>query len=167
MFIETKRLLIKPLSEEQLRLYVANDGSLERELGLKHTPKDIGPDLADALENYFLKLVPLHKEQYYFYTLWAIVLKEKQTLAGDICFKGEPDEGEVEIGYGTYSEYQQMGIMSEAVAGLVNWSRKRDDITTLLAETEKGNQASEKVLERNLFTRDCQGRDNIWWKLEV
>ncbi|WP_205504554.1 GNAT family N-acetyltransferase [Rufibacter psychrotolerans] len=159
--------MIQPLTPEQLELYAANDGSLEKQLGVTYTPKEIGPDLADALENYFLRLVAQHQDRYYFYTLWAIILKDQQVIAGDLCFKGEPDEGEVEIGYGTYPEFQQLGIMSEAVGALIDWCKQREDITTLLAETETGNQASEKVLERNHFIRDCQGRDNTWWKREV
>ncbi|MBC3539781.1 GNAT family N-acetyltransferase [Rufibacter sediminis] len=168
MYIETERLKIQPLTEAQLKLYAANNGSLEKSLGLRYTPKPIDPDLADALENYFLRLIPLHREQYYFYTLWTIELKATQTLAGDLCFKGEPDEtGEVEIGYGTYPDFQQQGIMSEAIEGLLLWCFKRPDISSVIAETETGNTASEKILERNGFSRDTQGRDNTWWKREV
>ena len=168
MFIETERLRIQPLTLAQLKLYVANNGSLEESLGVGYTPKVIEEDLADALENYFLRLLPLHTEQYYYYTLWAIILKEKDLLSGDICFKGEPDEnGEVEIGYGTYAEFQQQGIMTEAISGLLHWCSQREDISSVIAETEVGNQASEKILERNGFFKDCQGRDNTWWKREL
>ncbi|WP_062545251.1 GNAT family N-acetyltransferase [Rufibacter tibetensis] len=168
MFIETERLIVQPLTLTQLKLYVANDGSLEKSLGVGYTPKEIEEDLADALENYFLRLLPLHLDQFHFYTLWAIILKDKNLLAGDLCFKGEPDEnGEVEIGYGTYSEFQRLGIMKEAIAGLLKWCHDRHDISTVIAETETGNNASEKILERNGFHKDCQGRDNTWWKREV
>ncbi|KAA3438071.1 GNAT family N-acetyltransferase [Rufibacter hautae] len=168
MYIETERLLIQPLTLAQLKLYAANNGSLEKLLGLRYTPKEIEPDLADALDTYFLRLLPLHQDKYYFYTLWAIVLKKEQTMAGDLCFKGEPDEtGEVEIGYGTYPEYQQQGIMREAIDGLLNWCAQRPDISSIIAETETGNTASEKILERNGFHKDCQSRDNTWWKREV
>ncbi|RNI26522.1 GNAT family N-acetyltransferase [Rufibacter latericius] len=168
MYIETRRLKIQPLTEAQLKLYALNDGSLEKELGLRYSPKAIEPDLADALETYFLRLIPQHPEHFFFYTLWAIELKSEQTLAGDLCFKGDPDEnGEVEIGYGTYPEFQQQGIMSEAIEGLLHWCAQRSDINTVLAETENGNTASEKILERNGFIKDCQGRDNTWWKREV
>ncbi|WP_210489007.1 GNAT family N-acetyltransferase [Rufibacter aurantiacus] len=168
MYIETERLHIQPLTLAQLKLYAANNGSLEKQLGLKYTPKEIEPDLADALETYFLRLLPLHHDKFYFYTLWAIVLKKEQTMAGDLCFKGEPDEnGEVEIGYGTYPDYQQQGIMREAIDGLLNWCARRPDIITVIAETEAGNTPSEKILERNGFQKDCQSRDNTWWKREV
>jgi RimJ/RimL family protein N-acetyltransferase len=168
MYLETQRLLIQPLTQVQLQLYAANDGSLERQLGLKYTPKEIEADLADALENYFLRLIPFHASEFYFYTLWVITLKQGQTLVGDICFKGEPDEaGEVEIGYGTYPDYQQQGIMHEALDALLTWCANRPDISTVIAETETGNTASEKILARNGFLRDCQTRDNSWWKREV
>jgi ribosomal-protein-alanine N-acetyltransferase len=168
MFLNTQRLTIQPLTHGQLKLYRANDGTLEQQLVVRHSPKEIDPDLADALDTYFLRLVPLHPDKFFFYTLWAIILKDQHVLVGDLCFKGEPDEnGEVEIGYGTYPEFQQLGIMSEAVEALLAWCLPRPEISTVLAETETGNDPSEKVLERNHFHRDCQSRDNTWWKRSV
>jgi [ribosomal protein S5]-alanine N-acetyltransferase len=166
--LKTPRLLIQPLTRKQQILYLANNGSLEKELGLNYTPKKINEDLADSLENFFLPLITKHPEHHLFYTLWAMVLKEEQTLVGDLCFKGPPDEtGKVEIGYGTYDAYQKQGLMTEGVAGLVHWCQNQPHIKTLTAETEAGNEASEKVLLRNHFTLDCQTRDNSWWIRKV
>lgn len=41
-------------------------------------------------------------------------------MVGDICIVGEPNaSGEIEIGYGTYEEFQQKGFMTEAVGGII------------------------------------------------
>ena len=167
-FPETDRLLLQPLTQAQLGLYLLNDGSLEQQLGVGYSPKEINPDLKDGLERHFLPLVAQHHDTYVFYTLWSIVLKEENVLVGDICFKGAPDEeGQVEIGYGTYDYFQNKGIMTDAVGLLITWCHHRPEIKTVLAETETGNTASEKILLKNGFQRYHQGRDNSWWKLVI
>ncbi|GAA4297551.1 GNAT family N-acetyltransferase [Nibribacter koreensis] len=166
--VENERLALTPLSKEQLHLYLLNDGSLERQLGVGYSPKDINQDLQDGLQRHFLPLVEKHPEDFFYYTLWSIVLKLENVLVGDICFKGAPDEeGQVEIGYGTYDRYQNKGIMSEAVQLLLSWCQSRPDIKAVLAETETGNTASEKILIKNAFTRYHHGRDNSWWKFLI
>jgi ribosomal-protein-alanine N-acetyltransferase len=166
--LENARLMLQPLTKEQLDLYLLNDGSLEKQLGVGYTPKAINPDLQDGIERHFLPLVAKHPVDFYFYTLWCIVLKEENVLVGDLCFKGAPDEeGHIEIGYGTYDHYQNKGIMTEAVALLLTWCQTRPELSTILAETDTGNIASEKVLLKNRFTCYHKGRDNSWWKFEL
>lgn len=166
--VENDLLVLTPLTNEQLQLYVLNDGSLERHLGVGYSPKKINSDLQDGLHRHFLPLVEKHPEDFYYYTLWSIVLKKENVLVGDICFKGPPDEqGQVEIGYGTYDRYQNKGIMTEAVRLLLSWCQTCPEIKTVLAETETGNTASEKILLKTGFTLYHQGRDNSWWRFLI
>lgn len=168
ILLETERLKIYPLTAQQLKLYLLNDGSLEKELGLEFLPKKISSELSDTLQKYFLPLVARHYEHYYYYTLWAIVLKAENRMVADLCFKGIPtEEGQVEIGYGTYATHRGNGIMTEAVKRLIAWCQARPDITLLLAETEVGNSASEKILKKNSFKRYHRGQDSSWWELKV
>ena len=55
--IETARLLIKPLTYDQLVKYTRNDNSLEKELGLGFTNRVISAELQEALENTILPSV--------------------------------------------------------------------------------------------------------------
>ena len=48
--IETSRLLIRPLTYEQLVKYLQNDNSLEAELNLTPSLRSISPELKEALE---------------------------------------------------------------------------------------------------------------------
>ncbi|MCC7464962.1 MAG: GNAT family N-acetyltransferase [Saprospiraceae bacterium] len=52
--IETQRLLLKPLTGEELELYAQNDGSLEKRLGLMPSERQISPELKEALEETIL-----------------------------------------------------------------------------------------------------------------
>jgi [ribosomal protein S5]-alanine N-acetyltransferase len=83
----------------------------------------------------------------------------------NLCFKGEPNErGEVEIGYGTYPDFQNRGIMSEAIAALTEWAFGQEKVRTILAETEKSNAASARTLEKNNFRPFYEIADRIWWR---
>ena len=48
--IETERLILKPLTYEQLKKYIRLDNSLETELNLDTKLRTISPELKEALE---------------------------------------------------------------------------------------------------------------------
>ena len=86
----------------------------------------------------------------------------------ELGFKGAPDAaGQVEIGYGTMPLQQGRGLMTEAVGGMAGWAAKRNGIKTLLAETDKNNFASIRILQKNNFTYYTAKGDMLWWKKEV
>ncbi len=162
--LETTRLLLKPLTYNQLVKYTLNDGSLEVELGLNATTREISSELKDALEQVILPGVADPERNYLFATLWTIILKEENRMVGDICFYGEPnEEGEVEIGYGTYSAYQGNGYMTEAVAALIRWALEQPGVKRILASTNKTNVASYSVLVKNGFEKVGESDELFSW----
>ena len=52
--IETKRLILKPLTYDQLIKYIKCDNSLEEELNLNRTSRIISPELKEAFEQTIL-----------------------------------------------------------------------------------------------------------------
>lgn len=65
-------------------------------------------------------------------------------------FKGPPDSGRVEIGYRVHPAYQRRGLASK----LVRWLCQRaanHNLRLVLAVTEAGNHASQRLLARNGF----------------
>ncbi len=162
--LETTLLLLKPLTYSQLVKYTLNDGSLEQELRLNATVREISPDLKDALEQVIIPGVADPERNYLFATLWTIILKEENRMVGDICFYGEPnEEGEVEIGYGTYSADQGRGYMTEAVAVLIRWAREQPGVKKILASTNKANVASYTVLVKNGFEKVGESDELFSW----
>jgi len=166
MKIETQRLIIKALDEKEMKKYVLDNFSLEISLQLKQRPRIITDRIRTTIETKILPNLIGKIEKDLYYTFWIVINKEKNTMVADICFKGEPNEkGEVEIGYGTYPEFQLKGFMTEAIGGLINWTFKQNNITAILAETDPTNYASMRILEKNNFNIDKQTKENINWRL--
>lgn len=166
--IETERLLLFPLAYEQLLKYVKNDYSLEAELQLNKTFRTISPDLLEALKLGILPNVMDKRKNPLYHTLWTMILKAENRMVGDLCFKGKPNNnGEIEIGYGTYEEDQGKGYMTEAVGAMIKWAATQPKVKYITAETETFNIASFKVLERNNFEKEKELNNLFFWRREV
>lgn len=165
--LESQRLFIRPLSYYQLVQYIRFNNSLEHELGLKFCTRTMSAELVEAFEDVILPSVAKPENNYLFSTLWTIIHKEKKIMVGDICFKGEPNEaGEIEIGYGTYTDFQNQGYMTEAIKELIQWAFRQQGVFSILAETEKNNFPSSKVLMRHNFLEFKETENRIWWRLD-
>ena len=166
--IETERLVLKPLTHDQLIKYIRLDNSLEAELNLNQTARTISPELKEALEQTILPNVSDPGKNYLFSTLWTVISTEENKMVGDLCFVGEPNtEGEVEIGYGTYEEFRKRGFMTEAVAGMIKWAEKQPNIRSIIASTEKSNIDSYSILERNNFIKSGETETLYNWRLKI
>ena len=118
--IETNRLILRPLTYKQLIKYVKCDKSLERELNLNETSRTISPELKEAFEQTILPNVADKSKNYLYSTLWTAISKIDNQMVGDLCIVGEPNSiGEIEIGYGTYDEFQGKGYMTEVKSGMI------------------------------------------------
>lgn len=164
--IETERFRIQPLTYDQLVKYIRNDNSLETELNLNPTSRSISPELKEALEQTILPAVADSNKNYLFSTLWTIISKSENKMVGDLCFVGEPkDDGEIEIGYGTYEEFRGKGFMTEAVGGMTVWAKKQTVVKSIIASTDKSNIASSLVLVKNTFTKTGESETMFNWRL--
>ncbi len=166
--IETERFRIQPLTYEQLVKYILNDNSLETELHLNPASRSISPDLKEALEQTILPAVCDSNKNYLFSTLWTIISKSGNKMVGDLCFVGEPNaDGEVEIGYGTYEEFQGKGFMTEAVGGMIGWAKEQSGVKAIIASTDKSNVASYSVLVKNNFIKTGETETMFNWRLPI
>ncbi|MHC1774249.1 MAG: GNAT family N-acetyltransferase [Lentimicrobium sp.] len=166
--IETPRLVLLPLTYSQLLKYLKNDGSLEHELSLNASVREISPELKEALEETIIPHVADLSKNFLYSTLWTVVLKEQNQMAGDLCFYGEPNENdEIEIGYGTYEVFRGRGYMTEAVGGILEWARLQPGLKAIVASTEKLNAASFAVLEKNHFHKTGESDTLFYWRLEL
>jgi RimJ/RimL family protein N-acetyltransferase len=166
--IETERLIIKPLTYEQLTKNVRLDNSLETELDLNATSRTISADLKEALEQTILPNVADSNKNYLFSTIWTLISKADNKLVGDLCFVGEPDaDGVIEIGYGTYEEFRKRGFMTEAVGAMIKWAKKQPDIRTIIASTDKTNVDSYSILQKNNFQKSGETETLYNWRLEI
>jgi RimJ/RimL family protein N-acetyltransferase len=164
--IETERLIIRPLNYDQLLKYSRCDGSLEVELNLNETSRTISADLREALDNTIIPNVADTNKNYLYATIWTAISKTDNKMIGDLCIYGEPNtDGEIEIGYGTYDEFQNRGYMTEVVNGMISWARREKKVKAIRASTDKLNKPSWKVLEKNNFTKVGESESLVHWKL--
>jgi len=166
--IETERLILKPLTYEQLVKYIKCDNSLEVELNLNETSRTISAELKEAFEQTILPNVADKSKNYLYSTLWTAISKINNKMIGDLCIVGEPNvDGEIEVGYGVYDEFQNRGFMTEIVKGMIKWAKTQSEIKAIVASTVKTNTASFKVLEKNKFLKIGETDSLFNWKLEI
>jgi ribosomal-protein-alanine N-acetyltransferase len=168
-YAETKRLRIFPLSVHHLRVYLQAQDKFENMLGLSRFGRVVVPAIRDLVEKTTIpKIEATPAHQKVFQTFWLVVEKSTNTVVAELGFKGIPDaEGLVEIGYGTMPLQQGRGIMTEAVGGMLLWAARRTDVKGIIAETDKNNAASIRILQKNNFTQYTRKGDMLWWKREI
>jgi len=166
MFIlETERLKLIPLDVHNLRYSIENRQKMERNLGVKITDTELEEPVKKAMRT-SLKMVLENKKDYLWFTSWEIVLKKENRIIGGLCFKGSPNEkGRVEIGYGMQDKYRCKGYMTEAVKELINWAFSFNNVTEVIAETEKDNLPSYRVLEKAGMEKYEENEKMFWWRI--
>ena len=131
MRIETERLLLYPISNEEMEALIENETE---------------PDLKQAYTE-MLQGCCREPENRIWYALWMMELKNApRTIVGDFSFKGLSTDGTVEIGYGLRDGFCGNGYMTEAVKAATVWALTQTGVTRVVAETDPGNTASQKVL---------------------
>lgn len=166
--IETKRLLIRPLTAEELKKHIDSPTNFALELGLIPSQSLIDNETKEAILNDLLPNIIDATKDSDFYTMWIVIEKNIKAIIGGICFHGEPNENrEVEIGYGTDMEYRNKGYMTETISGLIQWIREFKDVKSITAETESSNISSIKVLEKNNFKLIHQSDNSVILKLDL
>ncbi len=133
--LEADRLVIYAASEKEMNQIIAS----ERDEALREA---YGEMLRGSLE---------HPDDWGWYSMWLIVRKDGANI-GSLSFKGPPEEGIAEIGYGIAEEYRGFGYATEALETLLEWAFEQPGLTCVAAETEPGNLASRRVLEKCGFT---------------
>jgi RimJ/RimL family protein N-acetyltransferase len=164
--LETKRLSLVPLQSHQLALALEDYAAMQTDLGLKVINKSLDEEMQYAMQ-VRLKKVLENVENYLWLTNWAIVLKEQKQIIGFIMIKGCPNEfGEVIVGYGIEEEHRRNGYATEALEALIQWIFENPNAIFVIADTEKTNIPSHKVLE-NVGAVKYKETDEIeWWRIE-
>ena len=148
MKLETERLILVPLSIENFRLYLEDRRQMEENLGVEVTGEETSYVKRKIFRKPYKKALN-DRKNHLWYTHWQVISKKENTIVCGITFKDIPNKnGEVEIGYGTREEHRNKGYMSETVKEIVSWALKQEEVKSVLAETNKDNIASQRVLEK-------------------
>jgi RimJ/RimL family protein N-acetyltransferase len=96
-----------------------------------------------------------------------VVLARRQTI-GTAGFYGPPDEaGQVTIGYGLVDHEWGNGYGTAAAAGLIEVCRRRGGVSTILADTDQDNIASQRVLRKNGFEHVRTTGESCYFELKL
>lgn len=95
-----------------------------------------------------LGLLPITGKSAPGYGIWVVVDPARGVVVGSAGFVGDPQDGEVELGYGIHPSYRRLGYATEASKALVQWALAQEDVREVVAECEQSNIASVRVLEK-------------------
>ena len=141
--LEADRLVVYAASEKEMKEII----EAERDEALREAYREM---LRGSLE---------HEEDWGWYALWMIVRKDGKCI-GNLSFKGSPDEGVVEVGYGIDEPYRGYGYATEALETILEWAFDQPGVTTVAAETAPDNAASRRVLEKcGFFPTGIDGKE--------
>ena len=97
--------------------------------------------------------------------IWLVVHNAERVVIGDIGFKGKPENGAIEMGYGILSAYQQQGYATEAGRALITWAWTQPDVERVTAACLDTNAASRRVLEKIGMRRTSKSGGLIYWEI--
>jgi RimJ/RimL family protein N-acetyltransferase len=154
--ISTPRLELVPATIATLQAEVRRDHTALGKLLSAVVPPNWPPELYDddACRYSLSKLQEFPTEAVWW--TWYILLPStggKRRLVGVGGFKGPPNDGVVEIGYGVLREFQRQGFATEAAEGLVHWAQAHPQVRLVTAHTLPELTASIRVLEKNGFVQ--------------
>ena len=161
--IETRRLELKPASEDALRGELTGLAALAAALRCE-VPSSWPPDLYDAdAVNYSLNWLLAHPSQAdwsFYYIVRRGSANGRPLLIGAGGFKGPADEhGMVEVGYSIVRDHQRLGYATEAVEGWLRFAFASPDVKMVIGQTLPRLIASIGVLEKLGFTFAGEGSD--------
>jgi len=152
--IQTPRLRIHPLSQEQARIF-ATEGrpGLEKHLGLFRLDPQLPEQWLKEMEGtpqYILQQLEKHPNEPLWNTGWLFITDQR--CIGSMGFAGSPDEsGKVFLGYWIDERYQNRGYMTEGLRAMAEWAFADPRVHLMTANTPVDNVASRRVLEKNRF----------------
>ncbi len=160
---KTPRLQIVPLDLENLYHYVNCYAEVQKNLGVRVTMPEQDPETKYVFmeAHYQASKDP---ENILWYTSWEVVEPISHEIIGGVCFKGPPEDGDVEIGYAIEPEFRGLGYGTEAVGEMIHWAFEQG-VKTVYACTEDGNEASQKLLSKLGFAQ-LESQDSLlaWLK---
>ena len=156
--LESKNLILFPLSADHLEWLITDFKKLEQAFNLKesgfslNSPDPYMQELKGLLSGAVISQVKDHSDHYMWYTYWLVIEKKSKIPVGGIWFNGEPDiYGKVFLGYFIEKSREGRGYATEIVACLKEWSLGKNSLKMIVADTSTNHKASQKVLKKNGF----------------
>ena len=165
MKLKTERLELIPLNAYQLKLLTEDIIQFEKEIQCQYCGEEIEGGILKIFRGQ-IEVIKTNHGDYLWHTFWLFKLRNTDKFIGSASFKNIPsDRGEVEIGYGINKKFENYGYTTEAVNAMCEWALKQPGVKKIVAETEKGNIKSQRVLEKCKMIQFKETEDCYWWEL--
>lgn len=161
--IETERLELYPLTPFQLKLWIEDISSLEKELNCSYEAEPVEGFFLEIVKGQ-LKITECDSVNYAWHSFWLLIRKTDRVVVGSADFKNIPNaDKEVEIGYGLGKKFEHNGYMTEAVQAMCRWAMHQENVSHVIAETDLDGFASQRILQRCGFT-ESNRNETVWWR---
>jgi len=156
--IETSRLLLRRITTADVSEILAlrgNPGIME------FIPRPLATSAADALGQIAMIEDKIQKNEG---INWAITLKPDSKLIGLIGhYRIQPQNYRAEIGYMILPEFENKGIIPEAIKEVVKYGFKEMNLHSIEAVIDPRNLKSARVLEKNGFVKEAHLLENEYY----
>lgn len=157
----TDRLSLAPLPPAVAATLLESRERAAVELRLALAPDWPQPDLFDLLAHQ-AEMAPSDAV----WRIWLMQERAERLIIGDVGFHGPPsEEGVVEIGYSVAPSYRRRGYATEAARALVDWARRQDGVSAVVAGCDPNNEASMRTLRRSGFHQTGFEGNELRWRL--
>ena len=161
--ILTPTLRLIPLSKHQLFEYIYAKEKLEESLSYSISPSLINAAIKRSIEVKLDQRKKTDRADHIWLTYWLLQPLDNPFGAGLLEFKGIPNEaGRVEIGFGIDPDYENTGLLSEAVDQLCSWALEQP-VCNLITATSVVNENSIHVLENAGFIKMAHSPTGSLW----
>jgi len=141
IFLETERLLFRTheLHDEPAFTALHTDAEVRRYVGGQPWPVET------AQTRFRNEYIGKPDDTY---GLWATILKEEGNYIGSCGLRAGDQQTEAHLGYYLAQPYWRRGLASEACKALIEFAFTSLGSLRLLADVQKGNAASEHILQK-------------------
>ena len=157
--LESKRLLLRRIIETDVDEIFELRSNPET---MKFIPRPLAKTKEDALVHF--KTIDENIENNKCIN-WAITLKGNPKLIGIIGhYRIQPENHRCEIGYMILPQYNEQGIVSEAIKMILEYGFNDLQMHSIEAVIDPENKASERVLQKNGFVKEAHILENELWE---
>jgi RimJ/RimL family protein N-acetyltransferase len=164
--IRTENLDLLNSSARHIELLKEDEPMFEKEFGFKIAKGYL--EFPEALE--FIHSLLAHGPGFGDWGFYLFIHRKDKALIGAGGFKGRPNNGVVEIGYGTAVEYRNKGLATEAALAFIRFAFKDPSIIKVIAHTRPEENASNHILVKLKFVRTddyVDSVDGLVWRFEM
>ena len=159
--LESERLLFRKLTDADAPEILALRGKPET---MRFIPRPLLTDIGSALAH--IKTINDKIEENLDIN-WAVTEKDNDKCIGIMGFyRTEPEHFRTEIGYIILPQYWGKGYVTEAVQTLLDFAFNSLNLHSVGAVIDSRHKASERVLQKNGFTKEAHFVENFYYNNE-